>query len=114
MIIHVYFSQGYNTIGPNASISPSGVSPATDGLGTSPLPPMSSLRGAPPSAPSPIAVTPSSMMYPGHNSPTIQTPGDTLGKALASVRYIYLFFNRFININYKCWDDHIIICLSYH
>ncbi|VVC37469.1 Hypothetical protein CINCED_3A023688 [Cinara cedri] len=75
---------GYNTIGPNASISPSGVSPATDGLGTSPLPPMSSLRGAPPSAPSPIAVTPSSMMYPGHNSPTIQTPGDTLGKALAS------------------------------
>ncbi|XP_025422586.1 transcription factor E2-alpha isoform X5 [Sipha flava] len=75
---------GYNTIGPNASIPPSGVSPATDGLGTSPLPPMSSLRGAPPSAPSPIAVTPSSMMYPGHNSPTIQSPGDTLGKALAS------------------------------
>ncbi|XP_026818862.1 transcription factor E2-alpha isoform X5 [Rhopalosiphum maidis] len=75
---------GYNTIGPNASIPPSGVSPATDGLGTSPLPPMSSLRGAPPSAPSPIAVTPSSMMYPGHNSPTIQTPGDTLGKTLAS------------------------------
>ncbi|XP_026818860.1 transcription factor 12 isoform X4 [Rhopalosiphum maidis] len=76
---------GYNTIGPNASIPPSGVSPATDGLGTSPLPPMSSLRGAPPSAPSPIAVTPSSMMYPGHNSPTIQTPGDTLGKTLASI-----------------------------
>ncbi|XP_025422584.1 transcription factor 12 isoform X3 [Sipha flava] len=76
---------GYNTIGPNASIPPSGVSPATDGLGTSPLPPMSSLRGAPPSAPSPIAVTPSSMMYPGHNSPTIQSPGDTLGKALASI-----------------------------
>ncbi|KAL4135186.1 hypothetical protein QTP88_006827 [Uroleucon formosanum] len=75
---------GYNTIGPNASIPPSGVSPATDGLGTSPLPPMSSLRGAPPSAPSPIAVTPSSMMYPGHNSPTIQSPGDTLGKTLAS------------------------------
>ncbi|XP_060843898.1 transcription factor E2-alpha isoform X5 [Rhopalosiphum padi] len=75
---------GYNTIGPNASIPPSGVSPATDGLGTSPLPPMSSLRGAPPSVPSPIAVTPSSMMYPGHNSPTIQTPGDTLGKTLAS------------------------------
>ncbi|XP_060843897.1 transcription factor 12 isoform X4 [Rhopalosiphum padi] len=76
---------GYNTIGPNASIPPSGVSPATDGLGTSPLPPMSSLRGAPPSVPSPIAVTPSSMMYPGHNSPTIQTPGDTLGKTLASI-----------------------------
>ncbi|XP_060859317.1 transcription factor 12 isoform X4 [Metopolophium dirhodum] len=76
---------GYNTIGPNASIPPSGVSPATDGLGTSPLPPMSSLRGAPPSAPSPIAVTPSSMMYPGHNSPTIQSPGDTLGKTLASI-----------------------------
>ncbi|CAH1732987.1 unnamed protein product [Aphis gossypii] len=75
---------GYNTIVPNASIPPSGVSPATDGLGTSPLPPMSSLRGAPPSAPSPIAVTPSSMMYPGHNSPTIQSPGDTLGKTLAS------------------------------
>ncbi|XP_050064094.1 transcription factor 12 isoform X4 [Aphis gossypii] len=76
---------GYNTIVPNASIPPSGVSPATDGLGTSPLPPMSSLRGAPPSAPSPIAVTPSSMMYPGHNSPTIQSPGDTLGKTLASI-----------------------------
>ncbi|XP_015372087.1 PREDICTED: transcription factor 12 isoform X4 [Diuraphis noxia] len=76
---------GYNTIGPNANIPPSGVSPATDGLGTSPLPPMSSLRGAPPSAPSPIAVTPSSMMYPGHNSPTIQSPGDTLGKTLASI-----------------------------
>ncbi|XP_025200539.1 transcription factor 12 isoform X2 [Melanaphis sacchari] len=76
---------GYNTIGPNTSIPPSGVSPATDGLGTSPLPPMSSLRGAPPSAPSPIAVTPSSMMYPGHNSPTIQSPGDTLGKTLASI-----------------------------
>ncbi|XP_016663922.1 transcription factor E2-alpha isoform X3 [Acyrthosiphon pisum] len=75
---------GYNTIGPNASIPPSGVSPATDGLGTSPLPPMSSLRGVPPSAPSPIAVTPSSMMYPGHNSPTIQSPGDTLVKTLAS------------------------------
>ncbi|XP_050527700.1 protein daughterless isoform X7 [Daktulosphaira vitifoliae] len=75
---------GYNTIGPNTNLPPSGVSPATDGLGTSPLPPMSSLRGAPPSAPSPIAVTPSSMMYPGHNSPTIQTSGDTLGKALAS------------------------------
>ncbi|XP_050527699.1 transcription factor 12 isoform X6 [Daktulosphaira vitifoliae] len=76
---------GYNTIGPNTNLPPSGVSPATDGLGTSPLPPMSSLRGAPPSAPSPIAVTPSSMMYPGHNSPTIQTSGDTLGKALASI-----------------------------
>ncbi|XP_008188069.1 transcription factor 12 isoform X2 [Acyrthosiphon pisum] len=76
---------GYNTIGPNASIPPSGVSPATDGLGTSPLPPMSSLRGVPPSAPSPIAVTPSSMMYPGHNSPTIQSPGDTLVKTLASI-----------------------------
>jgi len=83
--MNVYFSQGYNTIVPNTSIPPSGVSPATDGIGTSPLPPMSSLRGAP-SAPSPIAVAPSSMMYPGHNSPTIQSPGDTLGKALASVR----------------------------
>ncbi|XP_050438429.1 transcription factor 12 isoform X6 [Adelges cooleyi] len=77
-------NMGYNTIVPNANLPPGGVTPATDGLGTSPLPPMSSLRGAPPSAPSPIAVTPSSMMYPGHNSPTIQTPGDTLGKALAS------------------------------
>lgn len=90
MIINICFSQGYNTIGPNTSIPPSGVSPATDGLGTSPLPPMSSLRGAPPSAPSPIAVTPSSMMYPGHNSPTIQSSGDTLGKALASVRLFFL------------------------
>ncbi|XP_050438427.1 transcription factor 12 isoform X4 [Adelges cooleyi] len=78
-------NMGYNTIVPNANLPPGGVTPATDGLGTSPLPPMSSLRGAPPSAPSPIAVTPSSMMYPGHNSPTIQTPGDTLGKALASI-----------------------------
>lgn len=83
MIIHVCFLQGYNNIGPN--ITSNGVSPTTDNLGTSPLPPMSSLRGAPPSTSSPIAVTPSSMMYPGHNSPTIQSPGDTLGKALASV-----------------------------
>jgi len=95
---NVCFSQGYNTIVSNTSIPPSGVSPATEGIGTSPLPPMSSLRGAPPSAPSPIAVAPSSMMYPGHNSPTVQSPGDTLGKALASVRYIYFilslsFFN---------------------
>lgn len=91
-MIYVCFSQGYNTIVPNTSVPPSGVSPATDGIGTSPLPPMSSLRGAPPSAPSPIAVTPSSMMYSGHNSPTVQAPGDTLGKVLASVRYIYFTF----------------------
>lgn len=85
-MINVCFSQGYNTIVSNTSIPipPSGVTPATEGI-TSPLPPMSSLRGAP-TAPSPIAVTPSSMMYPGHNSPTVQSPGDTLGKALASVR----------------------------
>jgi len=49
---------------------------------------MSSLRGA--SAASPISVTPSSMIYPRHNSPIVQSPGDTLGKALASVKLIYL------------------------
>jgi len=49
---------------------------------------MSSLRGAPLSVPTTIAVTPNSMIYPRHiqDSPTVQSPGDTLGKALASVK----------------------------
>jgi len=59
---------GYNTNVSNTIVQSSGISLTTEGMGTSRLPPMSTIRGA--SAPSTIAIASSSMMNPGHNSPT--------------------------------------------
>lgn len=96
--------QGYGALSPNSGAGsgpPPPPVPTTDsvtslGLSGPPLPPMSSFRG--PSG----GQSPASILYPSH-SPVVQTPGDTLGKALASVSSQKIKIKVWQWSNWKQW-----------
>lgn len=53
------------------------------------LPPMSSFRGGTTASGGAGTGSPASILYTSH-SPVVQTSGDTLGKALASVSFVFI------------------------